>query len=598
MTDTKSTNGNNAGGTREATRHEKWTIMFYCAVNNELSPLIISQIQSIKNAGFQKDCDVLVYLDSNQKEAPTQLFFVNQWRRNLDDDGTLVGEPETSFVPDFIEDAVLPRNLAKIAKPGDIVDQMAQLLMNPDSAEFTAEKSLRTFINYARVAHEAEHYILVLIGHGMVVGSDLFLPDDEPKSAVSLKILGEITTDFAAAIGKQEPKGALEVLALHSCSMSAIEVAYELQGTSTYLLASEGLSYMGSWPYRNVLMKLFKNLDNRRKGITFNEIPTLVRKLHAHTMFGATNFMLSGFSSDLSLCNLDSHTLGEFRVRFRKFVVELKNGLADERFVELVQLAHLRSQSYWGEQYTDLYDFCVCLKEVCNPDNKSVAPRQSILDAADAVIGILEQEDKHDAGGGGIVIRSDYYGAGSQYSHGLSIYFPWTKPPVPFTTDQEIPADHPLRRYQEYRFSNSSEGEWGNDSWFTFLTEYWKATRRKATADGTSGTVTVGSGVANAVTGVGVLAGTLEGPGKQGAGGDNCTCPSIKNYEIINRQIPDLRGDMQTFPMSRRLAGIFTSEVNRTKKHDQKADAELAGRDEGRRKAVVGPRKGRKPASK
>jgi hypothetical protein len=32
--------------------------------------------------------------------------------------------------------------------------------------------------------------------------------------------------------------------------MSAVEVAYELKGKADYMIASQGLSFVGSWPYR------------------------------------------------------------------------------------------------------------------------------------------------------------------------------------------------------------------------------------------------------------------------------------------------------------------------------------------------------------
>src|ERR1044071_7774492 len=63
----------------------------------------------------------------------------------------------------------------------------------------------------------------------------------------------------------RQEKGTFELLALHSCSLSAIEVAYELKGTANYMMASEGPSFVGSWPYRQMLKKVFNNLEKSKR---------------------------------------------------------------------------------------------------------------------------------------------------------------------------------------------------------------------------------------------------------------------------------------------------------------------------------------------
>src|SRR5688572_5299713 len=61
---------------------KKWTIMVFCAGDNELSPIIVSQLKDLKDAGHHPDVNVLVYFDANEKGVPTRLYSINQNGRN------------------------------------------------------------------------------------------------------------------------------------------------------------------------------------------------------------------------------------------------------------------------------------------------------------------------------------------------------------------------------------------------------------------------------------------------------------------------------------------------------------------------------------
>src|SRR6185295_2534201 len=135
----------------------------------------------------------------------------------------------------------------------------------------SATDSLRNFIGYSLENYPADHYILFLIGHGMIVGNDAFLPDDNPKTGISLVQLGEILSEF------NKSKGKLELVGLHSCSMSSVEIAYQLKGIANYVIASQGTSFVGSWPYRQLLKKIFHSVKwaKEKPGRSLN-VPMLI----------------------------------------------------------------------------------------------------------------------------------------------------------------------------------------------------------------------------------------------------------------------------------------------------------------------------------
>jgi hypothetical protein len=52
--------------------------------------------------------------------------------------------------------------------------------------------------------------------------------------------------------------------------------------------------------------------------------------------------------------------------QMRHLVRLLRTALKQKTGRDAIHLAHLKSQSYFGELYTDLYDFCLCLHRECN----------------------------------------------------------------------------------------------------------------------------------------------------------------------------------------------------------------------------------------
>ena len=47
----------------DAKKPQKWTLMFFFASDNNLSPSMLYQLKSIKSAGFQLDTNVVVHFD-------------------------------------------------------------------------------------------------------------------------------------------------------------------------------------------------------------------------------------------------------------------------------------------------------------------------------------------------------------------------------------------------------------------------------------------------------------------------------------------------------------------------------------------------------
>jgi len=411
--------------------------MIFFAGDPHLSPSMTSQLKAIKDAGFQQDTNVLVHFDPNEKGAGVCTFEINRKRKA--EKATVIGDGRDPFVRNLIEDCIEGA---------------------PKSA--TAVQALQTFLDIGIRDFRARHYMIFLVGHGDIVGNDAFLPDDSGETtAITLKQLGEALSDFSR--GVKIRGGVVDLLGLHSCSMSAIEVAYELKGAARYLMATEGMSFVSSWPYRQLLKKILNTVDKAREDKAPLDIDQLIFSIQKLSLHNSTDFMSSGVSADLTLTSLDPQRINGLNAPLKDLIRVLKKGLDTTRGLEAILLAHLKSQSFWQENYTDLYDFCLCLErqaDKCDPVGTSM------VQACRAVRDKLEESNSH-----GFIIQSDFFGPLYQYSHGVSVYFPWSRP---VQDNPPIEADDILLRYKNYQFTTAL----GDDSWLSFLETYFNKTRR------------------------------------------------------------------------------------------------------------------------
>lgn len=516
----------------------EWTVMFYFGGDNSLSPLFVSQLKAIKDAGFQKNTKVLVHFDPNAKGVPTRLFDVNEKRkiqaRSQGASETHVGDGKDPFVRDMLGDYIHPKDINPSVGP---VSKKIKEAMEktPDTVEAT--QALDNFLGYCRENHPAKHYILFLVGHGMIVANDKFLSDDNPVSGISLKSLGDTLRNFSEEVGTN---GALELVALHSCSMSSIEVAYELQGTANYMMASQGMSFIGSWPYRQLLKKAF-NVIEGTAALSPTAVQDLMEKLYYLSLYNATDFVMSGYSQDLCLTQLATEKFDTLKESLPKLVKALKDGLQDQRVMELIQLAHLKSQSFWQEDYTDLSDFCQCLSDSV----EDTGLQGDIKTACDSMIQVLKADSSKPSPQ--LIVKSDNFGWEYQYSRGLSVYFPWSAP----IGDVGVSFEE---AYKIYKFTT----EFSEDPWLSFLVTYFEKTKREPQKDsGRDVFDNDNKSILDSFSVDGSLNKPTGGFNKPtGGSGIDCGCPSIKNYPTTELTEDGTTRRGTTFTFTEGLSGL------------------------------------------
>ena len=306
---------------------------------------------------------------------------------------------------------------------------------------------------------------------------------------------------FNSDVQNDTEPGQVEMITLHSCSMSSLEVAYEFKGAARYLMASQGPTYVGNLPYKQILIRIFNNLNlqltpedingnhegkdgkqsfleklsqpsepvseffnsklsktlkkyvpgtrpepslvsevvadlnkltmsnnligelkllssgngtrpqnngqfvdlaNRRRRLRLfladkypeiaryprHSIDDKLRKIFYYCLYNSLDYQLAGYPFDLCLTNLTK--VSESEDPMKRLVDSLTKGLDVPKAKQLILLAHWDAQSFYSEDYVDLYDFCACFRRRC-AEIDAVGELEELYNACGGMIDVLEK---------------------------------------------------------------------------------------------------------------------------------------------------------------------------------------------------------------
>jgi hypothetical protein len=581
--------------------------MIYLAGDNNLSSNSIAILQELESANPPyEEVRVVACFDSNTpRPSGARYVEINRSANTT--------QPTACW--DLHNDLVPFNNL-----PGHPVT--APNFCDPDPAGHTpitepvAKEGLSRFLKFALSKHKADKYMLILFGHGSAVAGNTFLADDNPPSFLRLRDFTEVMArHFDDRPGTKKPK--LDVLACDNCMMNGIETAYQLRRQVSYILGSQGLMLTVGWPFRKLIRTIVRHKTDSPRRIARRMLRLCARNL--------VDFSLMDRSSEQAICDLT--TLRHDRnvvTAVRNLVAAMIEGLEFDECGEVlypavrdaIRLARLEAQSYWGETFVDLYDFCELLLIKCNEAldrqikllvalqqrqemllTQQLAPSDAsegqdeeteaeeaeatdefsfkeLLLLVDPVLQIFEKiarrcwevlEEISELGDKRFVRRSYYVGPDSQYTHGVSIYFPWTLPQTPiifepvyegddgtsrgssggryglswvsFDRVRKPPNDFILKtafdEYKEYDFAKRHAGDW-----VAFLDRFFRATLRNVrrfdfkyseSTDRASSVFFVGTANTDVPF---IPPGSIDLQKSSSSTGDEdeCSFPSVKNY--------------------------------------------------------------------
>lgn len=474
---------NNSNGNKSATsktKRTKWTIMVYLAGDGNLSAHCISVLQELAAVDYKNRVRALACFDSNTPAAKGSRYLEISRKRH---------SATNQFDWKLHNVLIPPEDRGHAIETPDFCGPKFEGQSGSAITRAAAAEGVKRFINWAVENYESEKYMLIFVGHGPLVASNTFLAKENPPSFLRLADLSNVLSE---QFGPRHNRK-LSILACNNCVMNGIETAVEVKDLCDYMIGSQGMMLAAGWPYKEMIRVVVDHSEEKPEVIAREMLKVCARNL--------IDFALMDRSSDQALCDLTKLKENDnVLTAILDLVAVLTDGLALERdkalrypaICDAVKLARLEAQSYWNETFVDLYDFCERLLKKCDDmavahsgvltelgfvnkcrpeDFRNTGLVGKLKDVVASCLGVLKAIKQ-------MVPESYYIGPELQYSHGLSIYFPWTRPERPYfftrigEGDNEFRLRTPFQTYREYKFDRSS-------GWTTFLESFFKATLRR-----------------------------------------------------------------------------------------------------------------------
>ena len=430
---------------------KNWNVMVYMAADNSLSEECIFSLKEMQRVGTAEGVKVLAQFHSSAKGKNGQLieprrYSVRGKNQPGGKDGELKPRPgDVVRVPAINRriQAQMQRSLKQFAVIGQETEgEKAELVSasNPNVLEEFIQLGISESLS------PDARLLLILSGHGNgAVGA--FLRSVNAPSSLDVSKFAEVFSTIERTI---------DIVLMDSCLMSMAEVAYELSPFVDYLIGAEGYELSTGWPYHHILETIN---DASASGIDNADLACDLIEKYVNYY---ADYDVAGVSVDMSVCHLKQIDTLVNAVKDLKDV--LMTGIDVKVILYAVLLAHWRAQSYHGERYVDLWDFCDQLGNLmplASSLDKEVPEAFKAIEAQCQKVKLAIKGDKK------FVIHSAYSGAAFQHSHGVSIYFPWA-------ADTENVEDFAeLVEYKKLDFHLKAT-KWGD-----FIEKYLKVSRRE-----------------------------------------------------------------------------------------------------------------------
>ncbi len=408
------------------TPKKKWCVMVYFAADVDLESAAKADLKEMKAAGSSSQVDLLAQLNAG---GPTAIR-----RYHLQKDT-------------YLQEDLVPA----IDANGD-----EEVLFNTD-----AKKDLLDFVEWCAQRSPAEHYALILWGHGQGWRADnpnpCYVPTprnptrpspeslakliaDNPKSnaaraavraslpdpSITLELplhtkSGEIdfltnadVKDVLARIKKTLGGRNLDILGMDACLMAMAEICCQVDDSVDYLVASEDVVPDESWPYNSILKELVPHADQANA----EDVAKLIVWKFVYDFGQKQKFVTQ------SICQVgrkNESATREFTSAVARLVEALVAQMKDPETRWATMIARAQAQSFYVTDYVDLFDFCRLLAINC----RSEWLTRACYDVMKAISG---DRSSSNGAGRGLVIDYGTYGASLKRSFGVSVYFPCVAP--------------------------------------------------------------------------------------------------------------------------------------------------------------------------
>ncbi|HEX5873609.1 MAG TPA: clostripain-related cysteine peptidase [Pyrinomonadaceae bacterium] len=448
---------------KDKKKRPAWTIMVYLAGDNNLTKECMFALTEMKQAAFdEQEVNVIAQFDPSDPYLPAHRYVINRSK----DGGLYADIIDTARYykvrgeVNFRKESLNAKSLAETRRSARKSSDKALARATLSSAE--ADKivsndtdtgcpiTLYNFISFCLQEYEADHYMVVLSGHAGGTERGYLLKDESSSRSLTFNELKQVFKRV-----KNDRKGKLiDVVGMDNCLMSMAEICYELRGLAEIVIGCESVSPASGWPYRQILERLAQQVATPKSDARQPPAVEAAKAIVEEYVNYYSTYWVAGLSVTQSALNVK--TVNELNRGVNRLAAAMERELKrewkdttgkrtspkDRTFENSLLLAHWEAQSYNGEQFIDLYDFCDCLENRVNDPEIAKHCRE--------LKRFIETE---------FVLISSYCGPTYQYSHGISMYFPWA---------QVAPS------YWNFDFVRRSKGS----GWGSFLHTYTRLTRR------------------------------------------------------------------------------------------------------------------------
>jgi pentapeptide MXKDX repeat protein len=446
-----------------AKKKAAWTVIVYLAGDNNLSTECMFALTEMKRVGLGKRVNVIAQFDPNDPYLPTHRYEINRNGKSKGLHSDIIDRAafdETTEEVCFNKESSKAKALAAVRSAGKkirnvtvdeagLIGSVKDEEVISDDTDTGSPVTLYNFISFCLEKYPAEHYMVVLSGHGGGTEADYLLKDESTAGSLTFNELKQVFRRV-----KEDRQGKLiDILGMDNCLMSMAEICYELRESAQVVVACESFSPASGWPYREILNRLRDDFGSAKVSKGQSVVAEAARAIVEEYVNYYSNYWIAGLSVTQSALALSK--VEKLKQHIDKLAAVMEEALVAERedevdgptsgknqFQDELLLAHWEAQSFNGEQFVDLYDFCECLEN--RVASKAIATQCGELKK------FLTSE---------FVLKSCYCGADYQYSYGVSLYFPWS---------QVAPA------YWNLDFADN-----GNCGWGRFLKTYTLLTRRE-----------------------------------------------------------------------------------------------------------------------
>jgi hypothetical protein len=323
----------------------------------------------------------------------------------------------------------------------------------PGKANLSEKEALKEFLQWGYRKCKAKQYALILWGHG----PELLFQPTPPNPTGDSNSLYLTPMQLRGALEDCRPPGRsrLDIVGFDACSMSMVEMAFELQGLADFMIASQDDVPDLSLPYDN-LIELFRRDGNRPASLLKGGVEAYV-SAYQDCICNANTGM-----KPVTLSVLNLKECGALESAVGTLACALLKAKDEACLADMLIAARESSHDYAGGLYVDLHDFCTNLArqvKQLNAKDKREDIQRACRSVRDALI----------KGTSNFILAN----SSNKRGHGISIYLPY------LTDAQYAEVSKPL--VKGGHGTNGAKGY--SDMLNGAATEYLMCTRRELILD-------------------------------------------------------------------------------------------------------------------